>query len=304
MLLKLVLCVSLLGGATLGNQTAAAATSTEAHHDKEFWRMIAKNNFKPPAGSATSELAFELSKSLGSQDPELRDELAYTILTTWIYKTHQIDPATLRSLTAEWLENLTAVSDPAADSVLRRSFSALMLSVVVARDNAQPFLEKQEFRKIWDGALAYLAAEKDLRGFDNRLGWIHSAAHTADLLKFMARSRYIDRTDQAALLAAVRWKLSTAAVVFIYGEDERYARAVLSVIMRKDFDVEAFQKWARDLRPISPANALPNEQMLHGNQNVKNFLAKLDFIVSLQPEQGPIVKAAEEAVRAAVKDTF
>ena len=97
MLLKLVLCVSLLGGATLGNQTAAAATSTEAHHDKEFWRMIAKNNFKPPAGSATSELAFELSSNVlvnvETQDFELVGDAKGTQFNL------------LRSITAQQLLN-------------------------------------------------------------------------------------------------------------------------------------------------------------------------------------------------------
>ena len=37
-------------------------------------------------------------------------------------------------------------------------------------------------------ALAYLAAELDLRGIEPRVGWIHATAHTADLLKFLARN--------------------------------------------------------------------------------------------------------------------
>jgi hypothetical protein len=308
MLMEIAVFVSLLSQATPANSSNRAVPTTmraETHHDKAFWRMIVKNEFKPPAGSTTTELAFELSKALGAQDSELRDDLAYTILTAWIYKTRQVDVPTLRLLESEWLGNLKVVSGPEPDAVLRRSFSALMLSVVVARDNAEPFLEKQEWRNIWDAALSYLAAETDLRGFDNRIGWIHSAAHTADLLKFLGRSRYVEREDQAVLLAAVRRKLSSAPVVFTYGEDERYARTVLSVILRKDFDLEGFEKWTKDIRSKLEANTEPNEPVLHGQQNIKNFLAKLDFIlVSVQAEQGPGVKAAEEAVRAALRGTF
>ena len=304
MLLPLALCALLLTSVTPSDWSQAMAAHAETRHDKAFWRMIVKNDYKPPAGTSPSELALELSKSLGSPDPEMRDELAYNILATWIYKTHQVDLSTLRALTEVWQGNLAAIPGSGENPALRRSFSALMLSVAVARDNAEPFLEEQEFRKLWRGALAYLAVETDLRGFDNQLGWIHSAAHTADLLKFLARSRYATREDQAALLAAVQLKLSTAPVVFIYGEDERYARTVLSVILRKDFDLPVFEKWAKDLGSTLHAEIVPSEQVLHGQQNVKNFLTKLDFILLLQTEPGPSVHSAEEAVRTAVKNTF
>jgi Protein of unknown function (DUF2785) len=214
-----------------------------------------------------------------------------------------VDPPTLRTLIAEWLGNLRALAD-GENEVLRRSFSALMLSVAVARDNAEPFLEKDEFLKLWDGALAYLAAENDVRGFDNRLGWIHSAAHTADLLKFLARSRYVTPADQATLLSAVQRKLSTAPVVFTFGEDERYARAVLSVIMRRDFDLASFEKWALEVGASLRADMAPSEAALHGRQNLKNFLAKLDFLLTTQSDPPPMLRSAEAAARAALKDTF
>ena len=301
-MVKMIACMVLVVG--IAQAAPARIQQPGGTHDKPFWRGLIKNEYKPPAGESAAPLAFELSKMLGSSDPEVRDDIAYNILSTWIYKTHQLDTATVRALTAERLGNLAAVSNGESKAVLRRSFSALMLSVVVAHDNAEPYLEKQEFRKIWDGALAYLSAETDLRGYENGVGWMHSAAHTADLLKFLARSRYVESADQAALLAAVRRKLSLAPIVFIYGEDERYARTVLSIIMRKDFDVEAFKKWAAELRPTFPEGADLNEQKLHGVQNVKNFLAKLDFVIRAQPDAAPGVTAAEEAVRASAKGTF
>jgi Protein of unknown function (DUF2785) len=295
--------VCLLMVVVSGAAHAQSAAASGARHDKAFWQAVIKNDYKVPEGETAERLAAELSEDLGSPDPDLRDETAYDILSTWIYKTHQIDGAALRALTAQWLENLSRTSDPEPNGVLRRSFSALMLSVVVARDNAQPVLERQEFRRVWDGALRYLADERDVRGFDPKLGWIHSAAHTADLLKFLARSRYVEKSDQAALLAGIQRKLTTAPIVFIYGEDERYARTALSVIMRKDFDADSFAEWAKGRRPVLPEGT-PTEQALHSVQNVKNFLAKFDFILSLQTEQQENVKAAEAAVRDALKNTF
>ena len=49
----------------------------------------------------------------------------------------------------------------------------------------------------------YLKDEQDVRGFDARLGWLHSVAHTADLLKFLARSPHLQVQEQAVVLKAI-----------------------------------------------------------------------------------------------------
>ena len=65
----------------------------------------------------------------------------YSTLTAWIYQQQILDGETVRHLADAWRQNLeTAIGERDTDTVYRRSFSALMLSVVVARDNATPFL--------------------------------------------------------------------------------------------------------------------------------------------------------------------
>ena len=169
--------------------TAAAAPA----HDVAFWRAVARDKYAPPPGSDVPALVDELTAMLASPDPELRDDIAYSTLTSWIYQQKIVDAAAMRALVDRLLANLTrGIGERDTDSVLGRSFSALMLSVVVARDNADPFLDANDWRRVETAALAYLAAEQDLRGYDAGKGWMHSAAHTADLLKFLGRSRYLD----------------------------------------------------------------------------------------------------------------
>lgn len=47
-------------------------------HDRGFWREIAKNHYAVPEGQPVLPLLHELSGYLGSTDPELRDDLAYS----------------------------------------------------------------------------------------------------------------------------------------------------------------------------------------------------------------------------------
>ena len=71
-------------------------------HDPSFWRTIVKQQYAVPEHESADALAHELSSLLESPDPELRDELAYSILSAWISRRSVLSPPTLLSLTDEW----------------------------------------------------------------------------------------------------------------------------------------------------------------------------------------------------------
>jgi uncharacterized protein DUF2785 len=283
---------------------AGAATPASAAHPPEFWRAIAKAAFAPPAGADVPALALELCDLLASPDPELRDEIAYSTLVSWAYQKKLLDGAALRPVTATLMRNLRSdIGSTGTDAVFRRSFSALALSIVAARDNADPVLDEVAFNELLDAALQYLETEKDLRGYDEMKGWMHSAAHTADLIKFLARSRYLRAADQTRILEAIAAKM-TASLVFVYGEDERYARALLSIVNRTDFDRDAFAAWLTRTKPAPLREALPRAAVLQARQNTKNLLAKLEVLLSADPAASEAVVFARERVRGALKDLF
>ena len=69
--------------ATMPTESAGQARAT---HDKAFWQSVAANKYAPPAGEPIEPLVRELSSLLGSPDPELRDDIAYSTLVSWIYR--------------------------------------------------------------------------------------------------------------------------------------------------------------------------------------------------------------------------
>ena len=281
----------------------SAGAGEAATHDVAFWRAIVRDRYAPPRGSDVPALADELTGLLASPDPELRDEIAYSTLASWIVQQKLLDAGMLRTLDARLVATLTrGIGERDTDSVFGRSFSALVLSVVVARDNADPFLDAGEWHRIEAAALDYLAAEQDLRGYDPKSGWMHSAAHTADLLKFLGRSRYLDVAGQRRILDAIARKLTTAPIVFTHGEDERFARAVLSLASRKDFDAGAFAAWLQQTKPAVAAH--PTAAQLHAVQNWKNLLAKLEVLLSNDPQPSDAAVAARTALRTTLRTLY
>ena len=229
----------------------------------DFWRALAADGYVPPAGEEPLALLRELSLHLGSPDPELRDDLAYGFAVEWIHRQRLLGPDELRVLLEDGLADLRRGlhGRDAADGVgdgdelaLRRSFRALQLSVVAARDVAEPFLALDEFETFLEEAALYLASERDLRGWVPGLGWVHGVAHGADVLKFLGRNAKLDAAGQHRILVAVADRLTGSGdVVFTHGEDDRLAAAVVSLLARPDFSAVAFDVFLDRLAETAPA---------------------------------------------------
>jgi hypothetical protein len=109
---------------------------------------------------------------------------------------------------------------------------------------------------------------------------------------------------QVEILDAIAAKLRAAPIPFAYGEDQRYARAVLSIINRQDFDRQAFDAWVLRAKPSWPKGQRPDAALVRGNLNLSNLLAKLYVILSTLPQPSDATRVALESVGAAVKTLF
>ena len=288
--------------ACLVSTLATAQVSTQ--HDKAYWQAIIKNDFAVPEGASPVALAEELKTYLKSPDPELRDDIAATIFTAWIAQKQTLPKEEVVKLSDEWIAQLRSEDFANSDATVGRTFSALMLAIVIYGDNQAPSLDEAQYRRVLHSGLTYLASEKDMRGYDPRLGWIHATAHTADLLKFAARSRYFTKQDQATMLAAIRQRMLTATTVFVRGEDERLARAILSILNRKDFDTEGFHSWTQSLKADL---AFPKDitvEALDRRQNLINLCSKLEVIAAEQPDDAANAQIAKQEMLAILKTAF
>jgi hypothetical protein len=281
-----------------------ASVQPSAAHDRAFWQAIVKQQYAVPKGESPFSLVRELSGLLRSPDPELRDNLAYTIIAVWIVDRSVLSEAQLLALLDQWLANLKiGIGESGTDTVLERSFSALCLAALAERDLKMPFLGVARYRGLLDAALVYLAAEHDLRGYDSAKGWMHATAHTADLLKYLVGNPLLTRDDQRRVLVAIADRLSSAEQVFQQGEQDRLAQAATAIALRRDFDAASFDRWITRLRdtiqqswrtsPLTPA-------ALATAQNITYFLQALYVRLSMENLTGDAV-ASRTAVLAALR---
>jgi hypothetical protein len=83
-----------------------------------------------------------------------------------------------------------------------------------------------------------------LRGWDDRLGWLHAVAHGADTVRAFARSPRFDAPDLLALIGVTVDRLAAdAGYLFAHGEDDRVAYALASVLVRAELSAEQATTW-------------------------------------------------------------
>lgn len=275
--------------------------SAQEQHDKQFWRNVLKQRAAVPEHESADVLARELSQTVATPDPELRDELAYSILATWIYRGNVLSTPTMIALTDEWRANLkSGIGESGTNSVLKRSFSSLYLSEMARREAKAPFMGAERYHALLAEAITYLQDERDLRGYDRDLHWIHATAHTADLLGALADNPQLSKPEASEILHAIRTRLSTAKEVFTQGEQDRLAAAIVSVIRRKDFESSAFHPWLDQLqsedRDVWTATT---PETLARYQNHNYFLQALTVRIMLE-KGAPQLAAFRDQVLAVV----
>lgn len=180
-------------------------------------------------------LGLEMIDNIGALDPELRDELIYETLFHWITEGR----FTLEQL--EYLLNITLdsthlfykVCDKDEDDVFRRTFSVLIVALIIYEHRKQNFLSGEVLYKIKDKLLEYMHVEKDVRGYVQVRGWAHSAAHTADALKELVQCDCFDKADLLDVLDSIKAKMCIGYYVYVDEESERMATAVKRSLTEK-----------------------------------------------------------------------
>ena len=252
--------------------------------DKTFWKSIAENDFKVPDGHDLFDLTEELLVYLGSSDSELRDMIAYQTFYHWINELDLYEPDTLRSLRDILIDNLfVGLRQSNNEGVLLRSFSALVLSLIVYRDTLKPFLEQDEFDDMLDAVLRYFDGEQDLRGYDDDLGWIHAVAHTADVLKFMVRNKKtVDENHEFILQSITNKLMASTDTILVHDEDERLALTALEIVRRGEMDFEAIVAILHQLEAWKKHNIMQefDPKVFAVQQNIKHFLRSWYFQVT------------------------
>ncbi|MCT4792903.1 MULTISPECIES: DUF2785 domain-containing protein [Exiguobacterium] len=243
----------------------------------------------------TKELLEQMLYHIGSLDPVLRDELIFSRLAEWVMSGELTVTSAKRIvsfvLSPDGLFYKMKTSDDTA--VFTRSFSALLLAVVLETDAAHPQLEEQTYEQISNQLLEYLSNEIDFRGFVPGYGWAHSIAHIADVYDAWFKHPQCQIRNEQAVIAKFIEILMTPDYVFIDEEQERVITAWLAARERGMTDEILFKTIETSVRALLDLPVNWSDERFTVLRNTKQLLRTLYFRVKWQDKTSTLPELIE-----------
>lgn len=217
--------------------------------------------------------------NIGVIDSELRDDLIYTTFSNLILGGF-LSERHLRIILMTILDDqhlFYKIGEENSDSVFTRSFSVLLIPLLLISNKKQEFLTESEVLMIKDETLRYLKNERDFRGYVPSKGWAHALAHTADALNELAKCKLIP-TINLEFLYIIKKTICTKKTVFTNLEDERFVTTVVTILKENHFDKEVIENWLDAFVDWEKSEIWDEEYKIISN--VKFFLGSLYFRLS------------------------
>ncbi|MDF2066496.1 DUF2785 domain-containing protein [Bacillus sp. Cr_A10] len=177
-------------------------------------------------------LVKSMVEHIGSTDSRLRDQLIYTSFYQLIIEKNLIEHDLLKEVLDFCLNErlFKGIGETGTDTVFTRSFTTLLIALVLYRDNEDNFLTQEMITTIKDQLVEYISLEKDLRGFISGKGWAHSIAHVADAFDELIKNNHIDKELYKEILMPLWKKIFVSDSVYVHDEDERLLIPILEML--------------------------------------------------------------------------
>ena len=253
---------------------------------REKLQVIEQNKFHLLEKDDLNELILAMLHHIGSTDSVLRDKLIYSSFGTWILKDNALNQEQLHSILTVVLDEnhlLLGIGEKDTDTVFTRSFSALLLPLLLISNRANPFITATEIHEIKEKLLTYLANEKDRRGYVEGKGWAHSIAHGADAVDDLVQCPELTNSDLKKVLEVLRNVICVADIGYIYGEEERVVTPVIAIIKRAELSDGEISQWIEGFSEITQKTKTWPEKVIIWS-NAKNFLQSLYFRIKWELE--------------------
>jgi hypothetical protein len=249
-----------------------------------YWNQVRSAEMAVPTDRPLPDLTAELTTMLGSTDPVERDEIAFSILATWV--TAGVYDDLLAGLGDGMAAGLTrGLGESGTDSVFRRSFSVLVLATCIERNNTKSLLPPDKIFEWGDKITGWLVRERDVRGFVPGRGWAHAVAHGADAIWALAASSHFGLNELTVLLDVIADRvLEPTPVPLSAGEPDRLARATMAVFRRRLVPLRMIEPWLARITAAAVARVPAEVDPFLTTGNPEGFLRALHLQIALAPE--------------------
>ncbi|WP_277586981.1 DUF2785 domain-containing protein [Psychrobacillus antarcticus] len=236
---------------------------------------------------------------IGSVDSELRDQLIYSSFSQLIIEKNLLEHELLTKLLDMALTDLLlkGIGEKGTDTVFTRSFTSLLIALILYRDNKDDFLNQHTILRVKDTLVNYINLEKDLRGYVADKGWAHGIAHVSDAFDELVKSEKIHKEQYGEMLRALWAKVFVFDSVYIHEEEERILVPIFEMLERgleiKEIEI-LLQKIPNELK--KQKSLIEEEGYWFLYANCKTFLKSFLIEVQKKPKLHSLQKSIENCL--------
>ncbi|MCY9550037.1 DUF2785 domain-containing protein [Lysinibacillus xylanilyticus] len=243
-----------------------------------------------------TQLVQSMMLHIGSLDSELRDNLIYGSFYELIREKNLLEHSLLTELLEECLNNLLCkgIEEGESDLVFTRTFTSLLIALILYRDNEDNFLSEHKINECKDRVLAYLSAETDVRGYVPVKGWAHSVAHMADAIDELVKNSKLNKASYIEVVGTLFNAILQEDYAFIHNEDERILVPIFTMLehgLEEQEIIKLLQELPATLKVKKEQLDVPHHRILVFN--CKSFVKSFYIKTNGKPKFATLYKSIE-----------
>lgn len=230
------------------------------------------------------DLTYELINNIGDPNTEIRDDLIYPCLAHLLHDKH-FDEEILTNILNIFMSDSHLFFDlenTIENSVLKRSFTSLQIVILIYLHRKEGVFSNKLIMNTLIKYIDYFNQEEHYEGYNEKVGWLHSIAHSADVFDQFFQIEHFTDKEYKIVLEAILLKIKQRHYQFSHEEDERMIIGIKKLILRNILDQEYLIDYINRFSQYEKNSNFP--EMYCIKSNVKNFLRSLYFAL-LQEEK-------------------
>lgn len=259
-------------------------------------RKIRENQYMVTAEQNMWEYMLLMLDHIGDIDPELRDDLIYETFCEWIDGKGFFNEEQLKYILSVLMDHehlFYQIGSDGNDSVFTRTFSVLAIVQIVNRHRKEAFLSVEEFTDMRNKLIEYYTSEKDLRGYVQKSGWAHAAAHGADVMDELIQCSECNEDVIKEILKAFKKIMYNERYILHDEEDERIGRVVFRIIKGNLLPKQAIINWFEELSECAERQS--DRVQYIARVNSKNLIRCMYFKIIHDSGESDILNAIYNA---------
>jgi hypothetical protein len=263
--------------------------------EKDFINILQdiKNKAYDFNGYDVKEILNQSLAMIGDQNPKVRDDLVYPVLAHLFHDKH-LSEQDLESNLDVLLSDDYLFYDMHNEklySALKRSFTVLQLVIICYVHRKDHVISQEKINHLLERFLSYYIHEDILTGYDPKVGWIHTIAHSADLFHQLVQVEHFLETDIMSMLDAIQIKMMNKQHDFVFNEDERTVVAVKKVLESNKVNQDKILSWIDGF--LIKDKTMVYLDLINLENNIKRLLRSLYFSVYKDEKYQEVVKHIE-----------